>query len=524
MRLSAASVAALVAVAAGLAVIGEEQTPPEPGVSVVTERGMTRFTAVLPGRLLGVALPRVAGGRREVVALVRPQAASSGDAEPAADPCDERPAANSSQPARLLVRLDAGLQRIDRLRDDLPGWAKGVQAADLDGDGADELLLVGTGTIQSLRANGGRLAALGPEPLLSDPAIDAASVGLPDAGLLPEGLRLFPLHTLGSVRFYGGQSAGGPWTMALEEPLPVKASRQGEALRLRSPLLRQVGLAPGGGALLAAGPGHHGTERLRTILIDPSAPPGKVRTEAWSRLPEPEQVIDSSFGQLDGRPALVVTTRSALKLKFLEEKLLRLYFLDEVDRSRSGASPVLATESQANLWQTTVSALLDVDGDGRQDLVLGYWKGLKDSSLILDAYLRQRDGSFATSPRTTRFDVEGANRAVLGYGRDLDGDGRADLMLNAGARMIIYAGSASSSQGRNLVETTPRWSTSFVEPKSHDFDMDISFSGGGLEFETSSKPYGSAIPVDLDGDGRAEIVAPEPDARPGVIHLIRLQP
>ena len=54
--------------------------------------------------------------------------------------------------------------------------------------------------------------------------------------------------------------------------------------------------------------------------------------------------------------------------------------------------------------------------------------------------------------------------------------------------------------------------------------MDISFSGGGLEIETSSKPYGSAIPVDLDGDGRAEIVAPEPDASPGVIHLIRLQP
>ena len=90
--------------------------------------------------------------------------------------------------------------------------------------------------------------------------------------------------------------------------------------------------------------------------------------------------------------------------------------------------------------------------------------------------------------------------------------------------MLVYAGSAASPGGRDLVESNPRWSTTFVEPDSSNVDVDISFSGEGLEVETAIRSYGSAIPVDLDGDGRSEIVAPQPSLRPGVIHLIRLQP
>ena len=49
-----------------------EQAAPEPGVRIERIDGWERLDAVLPGALLGYALPRVEGGSRQIVVLVRP--------------------------------------------------------------------------------------------------------------------------------------------------------------------------------------------------------------------------------------------------------------------------------------------------------------------------------------------------------------------------------------------------------------------------------------------------------------------
>ena len=50
--------------------------------------------------------------------------------------------------------------------------------------------------------------------------------------------------------------------------------------------------------------------------------------------------------------------------------------------------------------------MLDVDRDGREDLVIGYWKGLAGAKVVLDVYLREAAG-------------EDAEAAVINWGQAL---------------------------------------------------------------------------------------------------------
>jgi hypothetical protein len=192
-------------------------------------------------------------------------------------------------------------------------------------------------------------------------------------------------------------------------------------------------------------------------VIDPSLPADRSTSECWSLLPGPERLMESAYVLINGRPALVVTTRSAVKLGLFAEKWVRVFFM-QTDRTRRGLPPAAAFETRMNLWQAAHILMLDADHDGRDDLVLGYWKGLKNHHLVLDAYLQKEDGTFSDSARTTTFEVESADRSFLEYGHDLDGDARPDLVLLAGGRLLVFPASPKSKKGSDLVVEKARWS------------------------------------------------------------------
>jgi len=51
-------------------------------------------------------------------------------------------------------------------------------------------------------------------------------------------------------------------------------------------------------------------------------------------------------------------------------------------------APLFAVETRVNAWQSVRLFVRDVDGDGRDDLVLGYWKGLTDDRVVLERQFR----------------------------------------------------------------------------------------------------------------------------------------
>jgi hypothetical protein len=236
-----------------------------------------------------------------------------------------------------------------------------------------------------------------------------------------------------------------------------------------------------GEVVYATPPKAYGDRRLRVLRLEPGAHEGARVVEAWCRLPGPEEVLNSTLFLLDGRPVLVATTRRSDKLALFGERRLRLWFLEQ-DRSSAGMDPLFDAETRMNLWQDDHTIVLDVNGDGADDLVAGYWKGILKSRVVLDAYLRREDGTFDPKPRTTAFDVKDGDEDVLEYGRDLTGDGIPDLLVKNDDDLLVYGG-LESDNGKKLVESVP--SLELPRPRR-----------GG------SRPR----IVDLDGDGRAEVV------------------
>jgi hypothetical protein len=528
-----------------VALAAAEAAPPPPPVGVTRQEspGAARFEAVLPGRLLSYALPKGLSGRREILLLVGPEpeevpAPEKNEAQPSPpEPCDKatQPEHETLLP-RLLLRLDLTDEggTLATLRGDLPPDSAFVDAIDLEGDGIEEIVLGRPGELLVLRDSSGRRAAGGPDLLMKDPYILPGTERLLEPWIIRypaiAGVSILPLDILGGVRFYGPRDQGRSWDLLQEAALPMEAQLKEGSLRVESPRVRVAGRRPDGRILFASGPEAYGKQRLRSLLIDPMASGEARRVECWSLLPGLEEVIEAQYLLLEGRPALLVTTRSARKLSLFGEKMLRLFRLDESDRSRTGGTPLLAVDSHMNLWQSMRPVARDVDGDGREDLVIGYWKGLKDSRVVLDAYMRKEDGSFDRSPVTTDFDVERGDRSILDYRGDLDGDGRADLLLAASGAAQVFAGSPVSREGKGLVERKARWSIPLSanagargRGSGGGTDFQISIGGKGSGFSSWSDGDGSPRPVDLDGDGRAEILIAAAQVRGrGLLQVIRL--
>jgi hypothetical protein len=481
-----------------------ELAAPLPGLHVTQLRGATRIDVVLPGDLIDFTVAEDEGGERVLYLLGGPPSveepgsrAVGEDEQPAVDlpPC--LPAEDDR--GLILYRADpAGTGDLEPLRQGLPSDGGAIVSIDHPAAG---LILVRQGRIDVVEElseeNVGSSAGLRKIADAPDTSLGRFSPRIVrDPGESESG-RLF-MAGLGRLDYYAGDEDGG-WGLRRAVPLPKEAARAGPGFLLSSPMPRWVGEGDGGVMLLATPPKPHGNRRLELLLIEPDSERDSATVRAWCRLPAPEELLSGDLVLLDGRAALVATTRRADKLSLFGERRIRVWYLEE-DRSGSGVEPHFGVESRINLWQEAHPALLDTNGDGRDDLVFGYWKGLVKSRVVLDAYIRTSEGGFDPSPRTTAFNVKNGDENLLLYGDDLDGDGVADLVLRNEEELLVYRG-LRSSNGANLVASDP------VRRLPMDGD----------------DPPRPRI-VDLDGDGRSEIVLAREKGAQANLRIFRLDP
>jgi hypothetical protein len=526
---------AVMAVHAGLAASEEGDYPTRPGVRIERAGGITRVDAVLPGRLVDLALPGSGGGRRDAVLLIEPVQPppadeveeKDGDAEDGNEveripPCPEEEA-RSGEAGLLLYRFDPeGKNELVLLRDDLPRGCAAVHSADIDGDGRDELLF---GCRDEFL-----LMSLDPEPTVPRRVVEESDsvwrflmpVGWPatedETSVLVGSVRL------GALTLYGPSPQEPTWKSVASIELPVEGDVGHDRLRIRSAMPRFLGRDDSGSLVFVTDTENVGSRRLRTLLIE-AVPPGKPRvTECWSRLPAPEDLLEREALRLDGQTVLFVTTKPEGKLNLFGEKFLRLYTLGQRDRSRLGSSPIFETESRMNLWQEAVPKVLDVNGDGLEDLVVGYWKGILDEKVVLDVYLAEAEGAFAKSPRTTAFDIKNGDRDFLLYGNDIDGDGLADLLVRGEKGLLLYPGQRSSN-GKRILSSKPR-TIPIGDLVGEPGYTEVVLSSEGLDSRVVGRLSARPRLVDLNGDGRSEILMMRhgDSNRPAVVRVIHLGP
>lgn len=551
---------ALLAALSGLLVSGarasprQEKPPPEPGVTVELLEGARQIRAVLPGRLVGYALPASDGGRRRVVLLASPAPPASsaspeggekgrvapraggedsregGEAhrDPGEDPEAPDPGPGQGGPQqpspRILLELDlSGSGMLRTLAEDLPPGAVSLEAMDLEGDGKEEIVLRLPGEIRVLRetasGEGLRGESLVTDARLVPGRLDPLLIRVPWMAGSPH----LSVPVLGGILRYGVMDDAGGWGLVSRVDLAVDAYMEEGVLKLSSPLVRPVGLSRHDRPLMASGPRQAAGRRLRSVLLDPLGPEKTRRLETWARLPRPEMLMESWFGLLDGAPILMVTTRSAEKLSFFAEKRVRVFPLIQTDRSRTGSEPVMAFDSGANLWQRIHPWVGDLNGDGWDDLVLAYWKGLKDDTVVLDAYVRRPGGTGLRGPGRTRFDVEEGQRDVLSYGRDLDGDGWPELMVQGSRGLQIHRGLPPGRKGGELVEKSPAWLLPMKGLAWQAPGERLAVRIGSKVFQRMVRTFGPPRLADLDGDGRPEIIALRRSFRGrGLVQVTRL--
>ena len=497
------------------------EAPPAEGVRVEQVEGGRRVDAVLPGRLRGYALPRRADGSRDVVLLVGavvPPPVPAGSEGQAAAPCESGDLAESARaaPTRLL-RLDpSGNGTIEVLRDGLPADARGLDALDVDGDGVEELLLLLPGEIRAFHDADGKRFGRGPEPLVKDASLGRGEP-LPRIVRSPAGSgTVLPLATADGLRAFG-RLADGRFGLLSSTPLPLSVRLETGGLHVATPFVTEIGPGPSGAPMLASsGDGSTGdgaddfddgirADRLRSILLDPLAGPERRAVECWSKLPARERIHERIYRSMDGRPAMVVTTSRGDKLKIFGEKWLRVFLLEE-DRTKAGKPPVLAADIGAGLERRVAPSFLDANGDGRTDLVVAYWKGSDRDEVGLDAFFRREDGGFEAPARETTVEVKGGAGAVFSYGRDLDGDGSPDLLVLARGKVLVFPGTKTAPTGKGIVSKAPRWTLSVPSFAPDSGALVPGLDGDDAAGEMRRRALGAPRSVDLDGDGRLEIL------------------
>ena len=188
----------------------------------------------------------------------------------------------------------------------------------------------------------------------------------------------------------------------------------------------------------------------------------------------------------------------------LGEKALRIFPLGG-DRTRAGDAPLFAATTGINLWQQAYPAVVDLDGDGRDDLVLAYWKGLQNAIAALEVYKGGAASGFA-KPRSMSFDVDHGEKSFLQFGDDLDGDGRPDLLLLANREFLVFPGSAPERAVQKPVGSSPSRRIALPPDLPRARGTEISMGLEGVQISRSWGGLGAPHLVDFDGDGRREAV------------------
>ncbi len=473
-----------------------------------------RVHVAMPGKLVDFALEDSGNGVKTVWFLVEPlpenleedEELSEEEKESRRQLLPDCPASDISRTPRMLFRLDRdGTGTVVEVRSDLPWNSSAIGFADLRDNDREALLL----TVPPLDGDEifGDLA-----PGLYAWDGDPAS---PESSLAPLLEEPFPVWNpkepgtvlgtgLGELRLYRFNRESGRFDPDGVLPMPVDASVRQDRITLAAQAVLRVE-ADDQEPLYVTPPRPFGKTRLRSTAIRPQAEGDDQVVESWAQLPQPEDLLDSHHLVLDGGPVLVVQTKTAEKLALFGEKRVRMYGLDP-DRSRSGFLPLMEGKSGMNLWQEGTPWILDVNRDGRSDLVIGYWKGLKDSRVVLEVFLRKEEGTFEGKPKVTAFDVENGDRSYVAYGRDLNGDGLFDLLVSTDEQLLLYPGLPSRNGGK-LVDTRPELILDMdaKDPDQEDVVTITVGSDGADAVQTTaltSRPHF----LDLDGDGDVEIV------------------
>ena len=460
-----------------------------------------------------MAATRGSGGNKVLAILVaeKPPAPPESTPKETDAPCDPLAPSEKEQPRtpmRLVTFDPRGSGAVREVRADLPGDAKDLKAADLDGDGRDAgLLLAVRDRLLYLRDDGQGAWAEGPTLLGEAPGLSRI-----DPGTLRTGASsLTWIASVGRLQGYG-RSPQGSWGPVREIRLPVDVEKQKTSLRLSSPAVKIVSSPQ---AFLGTLPREgKGIDRVRTVVAS-VAPDGTVQeSDCWCRLPARERVLESELLDLDGTRVLVLLTTPADTLSLLEKNSCGC----PLEPDRRAPATLFAGVSRMNLWQEAHPVAADVNGDGRKDLVLGYWKGLKDDTLVLDAYIRRADGKLESSPRATTFDVEEADRDVLLFGEDLTRDGLPDLLIESNGALVLHAGVRSSS-GSKIVDKVPRWTIRPGSPaEANPTVVKVQLGTGGTSVSVSPpRLEGKPRILQLDTEGAPAVVLVDGAARVAVV-------
>jgi hypothetical protein len=310
-----------------------------------------------------------------------------------------------------------------------------AELADLDGDGRTDLLRVGFADVPPAERRVLRVHLQHPELGLPE----APSFELP----LPEGAAAYDLADV-------KPAPGAELILLLPDGLLV--------LSLASPAAPRWRLPVAGGSSLAAAADELGLDRLR-IASDAFGP------EPWLLVPLLRETVALSS---EGR-----------ELARWETGARANYYLQ-----RRPGPLAMGTDLQLRL-ETPRLDLGDVDGDGATDVVaLGRYE--------IRVFLRRAEGGFARAPDrvlapplvSERDHLRGSG-AVRGEARDLDGDGRLDLLLS------LVSGGLLDARTRTSVHLN-RGGTWRLDAPERVFESEHEWCLEEL--------------IDLDGDRRPELV------------------
>jgi len=472
--------------------------PPPVGVTQRETSAASLVQAVLPGELLGVALPRVRSGARSGARRVILLAAPAGD----------------RTGPRTVYELDLAARppRLLTLREGLTPGVDALDAIDLESDGRQEVLLGEPGRLSVLEPLRAAVGEPAPRVLLERPGLDLRSPSAVRLRAPEAGRRTLVTAEPGRLRAF--RVAGGGLAPLCQAALPLEAKREPRGLLLSTPPT-QVLARDGDPFLVAVGPQSFGPDRLRTRLVEllPDAAGTCGESDAWSRLPGPEKVEQSFVLLVDGQPMLAVATTNAAKLGLFENLKLRIFRLT-ADRTRAGRRPSFAIETETKRWSRLELLVRDLDGDGHDDLVLVGPEGLKGKTLRVEAFLGTGEGRFSQRGLAATLDLQAAGWS---FGADFDGNGLPDLVAASRGKLVLFTG---IRPGRDGV---------LRDPPARELDLGAGREKPSVTVElgpegVSSERAGAAelFAADLDGGGKSStLVLTVSDQGRGVLRIVR---